>query len=97
MSVAAYDLGIHVQDVSPYLRTRGAVKIVGYQRSGKSTLAEVLQRELLQIHTTVLHNDAAKWLHGRADRSEEPAPQAATVDLELAEAAGRGRDGTGWT
>ena len=86
MSVAAYDLGIHLQDVWPYLRSRGAVKIVGYQRSGKSTLAEVLQYELLQIHATVVHNDATKWLHGRTDRSEEPSPQAATVDPELAEA-----------
>lgn len=89
MSVAAYDLGIHLQDISPYLRTRGAVKIVGYQRSGKSTLAEVLQYELLQVHSTVVHNDATKWLDRGADRSKEPSPQAASVDPELAEAISR--------
>jgi hypothetical protein len=89
MSVAAYDLGIHLQDVSPYLRARGAVKIVGYQRSGKSTLAEMLQRELLQVHATVVHNDATEWLHGRASRPEEPSRQAASVDPELAEAISR--------
>ena len=86
MSIAAYDLGIHLQDVSPYLRARGAVTIVGYQRGGKSTLAEMLQRELLQAHAAVVHNDATEWLRGKAGRAEEPAGEAASVDPELTEA-----------
>jgi hypothetical protein len=89
VSVAAYDLGIHLQDVSPHLHERGAVKIVGYERSGKSTLAEILASELRELRTTVVHQNATAWLHRRPGRSAEVSEQAASVDPELAEAISR--------
>jgi hypothetical protein len=86
MSVAAYDLGIHLQDVSPHLREHGAVKIVGYERSGKSTLAEILVQELRRLPANVVHQNATAWLHGK---SQDPSRQAASVDPELTEAISR--------
>ena len=86
MSVATYDLGIHLQDVSPHLREHGAVKIVGYERSGKSTLAEILVQELRQLQANVVHQNATAWLQGR---SQDPSRQAASVDPELTEAISR--------
>jgi hypothetical protein len=86
VSVATYDLGIHLQDVSPHLREHGAVKIVGYERSGKSTLAEILVRELRQLPANVVHQNATAWLPGR---SQNPSRQAASVDPELTEAISR--------
>ena len=86
MSVATYDLGIHLQDVSPQLHEHGAVKIVGYERSGKSTLAEILVQELRQLQANVVHQNATAWLHGR---SQDPSRQAASVDPELTEAIAR--------
>jgi hypothetical protein len=92
MSLSAYDLGIHLQDLSPHLDERGAVTIVGYERSGKSTLAEMLVHELRQRHATVVHQNATAWLQARAGSSEEPSIQMASVDPELAEAISRLED-----
>lgn len=86
MSVATYDLGIRLEDVSSHLREYGAVKIVGYERSGKSTLAEILVQELRQLQTTVVHQNATTWILNRSERSEDPSRQVASVDPELTEA-----------
>jgi hypothetical protein len=88
MSPGTYDLGIHLEDISPFLLERGAVKIVGYERSGKSTLAETLVRELQELDTTVVHQNATAWL-GQASQLTESAGQAASVDPELAQAISR--------
>jgi hypothetical protein len=84
--VATYDLGIHLEDVSVPLREHGAVKIIGYERGGKSTLAEVLVRELRQSRANVVHQNATAWIQ---DRPHDPSRQAASVDPELTEAISR--------
>jgi len=89
VSVATYDLGIHLRDVDPYLREHGAVKIVGYERGGKSTLAEILVGELRQARANVVHQNATAWLVRRPEGADNPSRQVASVDPEVTEAISR--------
>jgi hypothetical protein len=89
VSVGSYDLGIHLRDVSEHLNDYGAVRIIGYERGGKSTLAEILVQELRQADTTVVHQNATSWLRGGRAGSADPAENATSVDPELTEAMSR--------
>jgi len=89
MNVATYDLGIHLRDVFPHLREHGAVKIVGYERGGKSTLAEILVGELRQLQTAVVHQNATAWLLRGSEPVGDPSRQVASIDPELTEAISR--------
>ncbi|MGD8590201.1 MAG: hypothetical protein PVG22_15355 [Chromatiales bacterium] len=62
------------------------VKIVGFRRSGKSTLSETLRAELESHLDIVLMQNAATWLRDRP--GFEPAPRGAhsSVDEELSDA-----------
>jgi hypothetical protein len=89
MSVAAYDLGIHFTDVAEDLHRLGAVTIVGYQRSGKSTLAEILAREARRRYPEIIHQNATAWLSGERQRIGDPAAHSSSIDGELTAALAR--------
>src|SRR4051794_20227508 len=84
MSIAPYDLGIHLDDVDRDLQSVGAVTIVGYERSGKSTLAEILAEEARGRYATVIHQNARTWLWGERQRIDDASANTASIDAELA-------------
>jgi hypothetical protein len=63
------DLGITLDEVSSWLDRRGVVKIIGYHRGGKSTLAEMLAKGLRQRNAIVIHHKATDWLSSLVRRS----------------------------
>jgi hypothetical protein len=89
MTIPAYDLEIHVSDVMPRLSSGGMVRIIGYERSGKTTLSEILARELGRSYRHVLLQNATTWLWARPAVDLTHADAQASIDPELPEAVAR--------
>ena len=81
-----FDVGVSVSDVSAHLAVSPIVSIVGFRRSGKSTLAETLARELRAAHHTLITQTASAWCSAR-DRSATASD--ASVDPEIVSAMDR--------
>lgn len=83
--VPAFSLGIHADTVRSFLDDVGVARIVGYRRSGKSTLAEMLVGEFRAEGAHVLHQQASSWLVQRPYSVDAPSCDP-TVDLEISQA-----------
>jgi hypothetical protein len=86
MTISAYDLGIHARDLEPHLRQAGMVKIIGYERGGKTTLSEILTDELAPLYQNILLQNASAWLHARLATGSAPGTGEPSIDPELTEA-----------
>ena len=83
MKLLEYDLGIHADNLIAAMSNRGVVKIVGFTRSGKSTLSEILKRELKEKGNLVLLQNAKRWLLN-VDNAKPDLSNSASVDPEIA-------------
>jgi hypothetical protein len=78
-----FDLGVTAEQVVSHLQQFPLLSIVGFQRSGKSTLAEMLAEDLGDLGYRVFMQNASNWLHSRSDAFPQQSQARASVDPEI--------------
>jgi hypothetical protein len=89
MTIPFYDLNINVSNVLHQLSDVGILRIIGYERSGKTTLSEILAKELGRIYHHVLLQNATTWLRARPALDLPHVDDEPSIDPELTEAVTR--------
>jgi hypothetical protein len=78
-----FDLGISINKITSYLEEQSVLMIVGYKRSGKSTLSEILEQHLTQIGYNVLLQNAKSWLANQSSAQTYDVHNQSCIDPEL--------------